>query len=137
MSSKLHDAALKAVAAIAITTIPALLSYCQASKEADAAKVDARREADAGYKALVRSVRHLEDVVKVQGEVITVLVQHGFGPTADWVPPPIPTAHEPDAGAGSGSDDVVRMPALDAAVPQFPDLPESNAAAYKQQMQMP
>jgi hypothetical protein len=102
-----------------IAVVPAVLSYCKSSQEADHARI----EADAGYKALVQSVRHLELVVAAQSNAIGLLtntridVGAGAG-SAD------PAAGS--AAAGSGSAEPV-------AVPSFPELPDSTAAALRMQ----
>lgn len=109
-----------------IAVIPAVLSYCKASQEADYARV----EADAGYKALVQNVRHLEMVVTAQNSAIELLTGKSvvIAPVA--------------AGSGAGSS-AANMAAGSAAAPaagddapaptDFPKLPDSTAAALRMQ----
>jgi len=98
-----------------IAVVPAALSYCKSSQEADYA----RSEADAGYKALVQGVRHLELVVAAQNDAIGLLTRMSAGAGSA-------SAGSADPAAGSGSADVV-------TVPSFPELPNSTAAALRMQ----
>ncbi len=118
---------------------PALLSYCQASREAD----HAAREADAGYKLLVQSVRHLEEVTKMQDAAIILLLTergkaHAGGVRIE--------SHPLDAGVAPGSAGSAWEPGELVFVPSasgqevyrtgvtdaYPELPASNAAALQQ-----
>ena len=104
----------KLVFAGLIAIVPAVLSYCKSSQEADHARV----EANAGYQTLVQSVRNLELVVAAQNNAIGLLTNTriaGAG-SAD------PAAGS--AAAGSGEP----LPA-----PNFPELPDSTAAALRMQ----
>ena|SRR5680860_1259379 len=100
-----------------VAVVPAVLSYCKSSQEADHARV----EANAGYQTLVQSVRNLELVVAAQSSAIGLLtnnhVNAGAGST------------KPAAGsAAAGSDYAEPLPA-----PNFPELPDSTAAALRMQ----
>jgi hypothetical protein len=109
----------KLIFAGAIAVIPAVLSYCKASQEADHARI----EADAGYKALVQNVRHLEMVVTAQNNALALLTDHKLGT-------------EPAAGSGSGSSSAgsAAMGSADLpAQPTFQQLPDSTAAALQMQ----
>lgn len=94
-----------------IAVVPAVLSYCKSSQESDHARV----EADAGYKALVQSVRHLELVVVAQGNALGLL-----------------TSTRLSAGSGS-ADPVTTSTAAALPAPNFTVLPDSTAAALLQQ----
>jgi hypothetical protein len=110
----------KLIFAGVVAVVPAVLSYCKASQEADYARV----EADAGYKALVQSVRHLEMVVTAQSNTIALLVGKGAEPLAAG------------SGAGSGSAAAGSGTGASADVPTPPDfrtLPDSTAAALRMQ----
>jgi len=100
-----------------IAVVPAVLSYCKASQEADYARV----EADAGYKALVQNVRHLEMVVTAQNSAIELLTGKSV-------------AIGPAAGSGAGSSAAAGSAANDFPAPSdFPKLPDSTAAALRMQ----
>lgn len=115
------------IGAVAVI-VPALLSYCQATSEAEVQAAHASREADAGYKALVQSVRNLEQVVQTQGDAIRALARShepSAGPGPAW-----PDAGLPGPAAGSAAP----LPDMAAAAaPSFPELPDSNAEALRQQ----
>jgi hypothetical protein len=108
----------KLIFAGVVAVVPAVLSYCKASQEAEYARV----EADAGYKVLVQNVRHLEMVVTAQNNAIALLVGKG-------------SAAEPDMGSGSGSAAGSAMAALPdmPPSPDFHQLPDSTAAALRMQ----
>src|SRR5680860_1322847 len=55
-----------------VAVVPAVLSYCKSSQEADHARV----EANAGYQTLVQSVRNLELVVAAQSSAIGLLTNN-------------------------------------------------------------
>ena len=96
-----HENLLKLLAGVLIAALPALFGYCKAREETELAA----READAGYKALVTSVAHLQELVAAQQKTLDTLVRgFGLGPFAA----PAPTA-------------------------AFPDLPADTAAALQQQ----
>jgi hypothetical protein len=105
----------KLIFAGVVACVPAVLSYCKASQEADQARV----EADAGYQALVQSVRHLEMVVTAQSNALALLVGKipGVEPIA---------AGSAATGSGAGSSAA-------PAPPEFPALPDSTAAALRMQ----
>lgn len=109
----------KLVFAGTIAIVPAVLSYCKSSQEAD----HARTEADAGYKALVQSVRHLEIVVAAQNNAIGLLTNTHVNAGAGSADPAAGSA-----ATGSGSAEPVALPA-----PNFPNLPDSTAAALRLQ----
>lgn len=96
-----------------IAVVPAVLSYCKASQEADHARI----EADAGYKVLVQNVRHLEMVVTAQNDAIALLTDHKI------------VVAQPDAGSGAGS----AAGSAEPAQPTFQTLPDSTAAALRMQ----
>lgn len=110
---------------VIMAVVPAVMSYCKASDEAETQAAHAAREADAGYKALVLSVKHLEQVVQAQGEAISLLTGQRFT---------VPL----DAGVGSaGGPELPAAGSAAAAVEvrphEFPELPTSNAEALRQQ----
>src|SRR5688572_9726232 len=94
----------KLIFAGVVACVPAVLSYCKASQEADHARI----EADAGYQALVQSVRHLEMVVTAQSNALSLLI--GKTPGME------PIAAGSAAGFGAGS--------AAPAPPEFPTLPD-------------
>lgn len=106
----------KLIFAGVIAIVPAVLSYCKASQEADHARI----EADAGYKVLVQNVRHLEMVVTAQNEALAALTDHKI-------------MFQPDsagsAAAGSAAAGSAELPAS----PSFQTLPDSTAAALQMQ----
>jgi hypothetical protein len=104
----------KLIFAGVVACVPAVLSYCKASQEADHARI----EADAGYQALVQSVRHLEMVVTAQNNTLAVLI----GKTPGMEPIAVGSAA---SGSGAGS--------AAPAPPEFPTLPDSTAAALRMQ----
>ncbi|HSX23306.1 MAG TPA: hypothetical protein VLE97_11085 [Gaiellaceae bacterium] len=107
----------KLIFAGVVACVPAVLSYCKASQEADYARI----EADAGYKALVQNVRHLEMVVTAQNHTIELLIGNkslGTEPLA--------------AGSGAGSA-AAGSAAEMSAPPDFHTLPDSTAAALRMQ----
>jgi hypothetical protein len=106
----------KLIFAGVVACVPAVLSYCKASQEADHARI----EADAGYQALVQSVRHLEMVVTTQNNTLSLLI--------DKTPSVEPIAAG-SAASGSGSSAGSAAP----APPEFPTLPDSTAAALRMQ----
>ena len=107
----------KLIFAGVVACVPAVLSYCKASQEADRARV----EADAGYKALVQNVRHLEMVVTAQNNTLSLLIGKASGE------PIAAGSGAGSAAAGSGAE----MPA--PAPPDFQRLPDDTAAALRMQ----
>ena len=105
----------KLVFAGTVAIVPAVLSYCKSSQEADHARV----EADAGYKTLVQSVRNLEMVVAAQNNAIGLLTNTRISAGSGSADPAAGSA-----AAGSGEP----LPA-----PSFPELPDSTAAALRMQ----
>lgn len=97
----------KLLVTAAIAIVPATLSYCKASRESDASVALAQREADAGYRALVESVRHLEDVVGAQQATLRLLIERTL----------------PDSLSIKGE------------APVFPSLPSSTHAALVERVQ--
>lgn len=108
-----------AIAAL-MTIVPAVLSYCKASDEASdeaaAVRSVSRAENEAGYKALVDSVRHLEMVVAAQQETLVLLVQRSGV----------------DVSLRMGSGSAAGSPSPTAAV-DFPALPDSPGQALQMQ----
>ena len=103
-----------------VAIVPAALSYCKSSQEADHARV----EADAGYKTLVQSVRNLELVVVAQSNAIGLLTNTRMDAGAAGA-----GSADPAAGsAAAGSGEPTALPA-----PNFPELPDSTAAALRMQ----
>ena len=107
----------KLIFAGVIACVPAVLSYCKASQEADHARI----EADAGYKVLVQNVRHLEMLVTTQNNTLALLIDKtpGIGPIA--------VGSAGSAASGSGAGSAAPTP------PEFPALPDSTAAALRMQ----
>lgn len=132
---------LKVVSAVLVAVIPALFSYCKSAEES----AQAAREADAGYKLLVQSVKHLEEVTKMQDAALILLLTergkaHAGGVRIE--------SHTPDAGAGhasgsasAGSGEITFAPSASptkevyrtGVADDFPELPANNAAALRQQ----
>ena len=105
----------KLIFAGVVACVPAVLSYCKASQEADHARI----EADAGYKALVQSVRHLEMVVTAQNNTLSMLI----GKTPGMEP----------IAAGSAAGSAAAGAGAAPAPPDFPTLPDNTAAALRMQ----
>jgi hypothetical protein len=113
-----HETLLKLLAGVLVAVVPASLSYCQARSVAQEEATQMTRESVAGYKALVASVRRLEEVVALQGQALTYVMQ--VRPAA--------------AGSGSGSGDASGSGAgPELPAPAFERLPDSPAAALRQQ----
>ena len=107
----------KLLFASTVAIMPAVLSYYKSSQEADHARV----EANAGYKTLVQSVRNLELVVAAQSSAIGLLTNGRLNAGAG--------SADPAAGsAAAGSGYAEPLPA-----PNFPELPDSTAAALRMQ----
>jgi hypothetical protein len=108
----------KLIFAGVIACVPAVLSYCKASQEADHARI----EADAGYRTLVQNVRHLEMVVTAQNNALSILIDKtpGVGRIAAG-------SAAGSAASGSGAGSAAPAP------PEFPTLPDSTAAALRMQ----
>jgi hypothetical protein len=108
----------KLVFAGVVAVVPAVLSYCKSSQEADHARV----EADAGYKALVQSVRNLEMMVSAQNNAIDLLTHARLSAGAGA------GSADPAAGSAASGSGAEPLPA-----PNFPELPDSTAAALRMQ----
>lgn len=106
----------KLVVAAVMMVVPAVLSYCKASDEAAGVRSVSRAENEAGYKALVDSVRHLEMVVAAQQETLVLLVRRSGV----------------DVSLRMGSGSAAGSPSPTAAV-EFPALPDSPGQALQMQ----
>ena len=111
----------KLLVAAAMAIVPATLSYCKASDEANSARSASRAETEASYKTLVEGVRHLEMVVTAQQETLVLLVR---GTGMEW-------GGMRMNGSGAGSA-VGPMAAAPAPV-EFPELPDTAAQAVQMQ----
>ncbi len=78
-----------------VAVVPAVLSYCKSSQEADHARI----EADAGYKTLVESVRNLELVVAAQSNAIGLLTTRTNSSEPLPLPPHFPRLPDNTAAA--------------------------------------
>ena len=118
-----------------IMCIPAVLSYCKASQEAAAAKEMTRSENEAGYKALVESVHHLELVIAAQQETLHLLSTHAGIEEVDPRTYAIIRGPVMEAGSGSGaaSSDIAtdKPPESSDLGLGFPHLPASPQAALR------
>lgn len=120
---KARLAVLKILVGAFVAITPAVLTYCKASGETD----ESAREADAGYKALVESVKRLQDVVDAQGETLKLIVRERYG-----------SLRMETGSVAAGSADMSGSAAGEMAAgapfdPHFPELPSSNEAALQQQ----
>lgn len=110
----------KLLLAAVVVIAPATLSYCKAHEEAHAESTRDRREADAGYHALVSNVEQLQRIVAAQQLTIQLLTERYVS--------------APDAGVDSaeGPDAAPHVELPGAAGVQFAPLPEDNAQALRQ-----
>jgi len=110
----------KLVLGAVVAIAPAVLGYCKASREAEAQAAQTSREADAGYKTLVESVQHLEEIVRTQDATLRYLLGEKKVSISEAL------------GAGSGSAATAAPIAWRPNAPTFKELPLSNAEAFRQ-----